>query len=358
MHILLNAQTWLFLTLCSFFYIPALASEDLLIFPEIRALDTNGDSSKEPDTAASVDLFATAQYGKLRLLGEIFISENDVAAERLQIGYEFVPDNSIWLGRFHNPIGYWNIQYHHGNYLQTSISRPEIAKLEHNGGLFPSHLFGVLLETTQYTGNGAQDYTFAAGTSPELRPVLNKQGLSGLVLHPLEIANPGKGRHKLNLTARFAYRPDTTENTQIGLFATHVEIAISGSSADAVALSTAGLFAHWEMQNLTINSSLFFTRDTVESGASRSSGSFSSGYLQLDYLFNNHWTLFARAEDTVSENADPYLNLMQNFSARGQVAGLRWDFTRRQALKLEVSQKDRAGKTFITTGLNWTAMFP
>jgi hypothetical protein len=32
------------------------------------------------------------------------------------------------------PLGYWNTQFHHGNYLQSSISRPEVARFDARGG--------------------------------------------------------------------------------------------------------------------------------------------------------------------------------------------------------------------------------
>jgi hypothetical protein len=359
MNKVLVTVTCLILTACSALLpVSVHAAEDLLIFPEIRTTRVNDDVSNSSDTIATVDFFGSASYGQLRLLGEVFVTEDSIEAERLQIGYDFTSLTTAWAGRYHNPLGYWNTQYHHGTYLQTSISRPEIAKLEHNGGLFPSHVTGLLLETSHaINSDGFLDFSFAAGTSPELSEN-NELDATGPVLHPMKIFDPSKGNHKLNLTARIVYRPDAINNNQLGLFASQVEVAANDLSVNSVDLSIAGLYIYWETQNLNIYSSLFFARDIVTLNMVKNKGSFTSGYVQLDYLLQGSWTLYGRVENTYGETGDPYLTLMENFSPEAQVAGIRWDIFTKQALKLEASRKLKAGKTFITTMLNWSASFP
>ncbi|VAW65135.1 hypothetical protein MNBD_GAMMA11-2129 [hydrothermal vent metagenome] len=353
LHILLSA------CLCQF-SVSAQAVEDLLVFPEVRAVSAN-DVASSSDIFAIIDFFGSASYGQFRLLGEVVLTEDDVEAERLQLGYEFSGAATGWLGRFHNPLGFWNTQFHHGTYLQTSISRPEIAKLEHNGGLFPSHITGVLLETTQNLNDGASlDFSFAAGTSPELRA--NTGQTVDLVLHPMEVFNPKKGDHRLNLTAQAAYRSGGTYNNQLGTFISNVEISVAGNSVKKIDLSIAGLFAYWEKQNFNAYSALFFAKDRVETGLSTRTGSFSSGYVQLDYLLQDSWVLFARVEDTFGDAGDPYFELMTQFSPETQVAGIRWDITYTQSLKFEISSREstgiNAGESYTSTLLNWSAVFP
>ena len=62
----------------------------------------------------------------LRLFGEYLVSSVEHDLERFQIGYELVPDTLIWAGRFHQPASAWNVEHHHGRYLQTSITRPAV----------------------------------------------------------------------------------------------------------------------------------------------------------------------------------------------------------------------------------------
>jgi hypothetical protein len=67
-----------------------------------------------------------------------------VEVERLSLRYDFDDRFKISGGRFHTPVNYWNTAFHHGLWLQTTISRPEMIK---GGGTFqPVHLVGVIAE--------------------------------------------------------------------------------------------------------------------------------------------------------------------------------------------------------------------
>ncbi|WP_394821800.1 hypothetical protein [Pendulispora albinea] len=61
--------------------------------------------------------------------------------ERLHIRWK--PTKAFFLeaGRFHTDIGYWNVAYHHGKWLQLSIERPRLLLL--HGGLLPVHWIGA-----------------------------------------------------------------------------------------------------------------------------------------------------------------------------------------------------------------------
>src|SRR6266550_3960902 len=50
-----------------------------------------------------------------------------VEVERSIIRYDYNDYFKISFGRYHTPIGYWNTAFHHGAWLQTSISRPDDA---------------------------------------------------------------------------------------------------------------------------------------------------------------------------------------------------------------------------------------
>ena len=66
----------------------------------------------------------THESARLRLFTELHAGKGgNGEIARFQAGWRFTPRTTLWMGRFHNPQGYWNTQYHHGTYLQTSISR-------------------------------------------------------------------------------------------------------------------------------------------------------------------------------------------------------------------------------------------
>lgn len=343
---------WVLFLFGAFVSLTARAEGELLLFPEIRLDHKHGDSREDTDLTPSVDIFGTARRGRFRLLGELTLTDEGVEAERLKLGYAFSPGAVVWAGRLHNPLGYWITQYHHGNYLQNSISRPEVARFDDNGGLFPNHVTGVLLDITHATGNRAFDYSLLAGVAPELRAG------SSSVLHPVDLLDINSGTHKFSVTGRFAYRPDSAAGNQIGVFAGFAEMPVTNSRYDTVELTVAGLFASWRFDKLDLKGALYLVRDELDDSGVKDDGHFATGYVQADYPAYEVWIPFFRYEHSVGEDDDPYVGLMNAFVPRRQVLGLRWDFSRNQALKLEYSWNHASSKTFGETLLNWSAVFP
>jgi len=298
-----------------------LAEGELLLFPEIRFEHQQGDSLGDIGTTPSLDLFGTAHRGQLRLLGEMVVSDDEVEIERLQLGYAVSPGTTLWAGRVHNPLGYWITQYHHGSYLQTSISRPEVARFDDQGGLFPSHITGLLLDATHTRENQAFDYALLVGAGPELRTGNNS------TLHSVDLFDIDNGKHRLNITGRFAYRPDSASGSQIGLFANYVEMPIRNTSNDTLELTIAGAFSYWQFTDLTLTGALYLARDELDSRGTKESGNFASGYVQADYLAYEEWTPYTRFEKSFGDDNDPYVELMNDFIPSRQMLGVRWDFS-------------------------------
>jgi len=65
--------------------------------------------------------------------------------QRFVLNYTRSDAFNIAAGRYHTALGYWNHTYHHGTWLQPSISRPEIFRFEFEGGVMPEHSVGVEL---------------------------------------------------------------------------------------------------------------------------------------------------------------------------------------------------------------------
>jgi hypothetical protein len=64
--------------------------------------------------------------------------------ERGFIRFDHSDAFKLSVGRFHTPIGYWNNAYHHGLYLQTTVSRPEM--IDFGATYQPVHFIGLLAE--------------------------------------------------------------------------------------------------------------------------------------------------------------------------------------------------------------------
>jgi hypothetical protein len=61
--------------------------------------------------------------------------------ERVIIRYDRNDYFRVSFGRYHTPINYWNTAFHHGQWLQTTISRPEMTQF--GGSFIPVHFWGV-----------------------------------------------------------------------------------------------------------------------------------------------------------------------------------------------------------------------
>jgi hypothetical protein len=102
---------------------------------------------------------------KVSYFGEITFNAQPsgytVEVERSLIRYDYNDYFKISFGRFHTPIGYWNTAFHHGAWLQTSISRPEMVKF---GGTFiPVHFVGFLAEGNIPSGGAGLSYSVGVG---------------------------------------------------------------------------------------------------------------------------------------------------------------------------------------------------
>ena len=64
--------------------------------------------------------------------------------ERMILRFDESDRFKVSFGRYHTPINYWNTAFHHGQWLQTTISRPEM--IQFGGRFLPVHFVGALAE--------------------------------------------------------------------------------------------------------------------------------------------------------------------------------------------------------------------
>src|SRR5713101_5105732 len=84
-----------------------------------------------------------------------------VEVERNIIRYDYIDYFKLSVGRYHTPIGYWNTAFHHGAWLQTTISRPDFVRF---GGTFiPVHFVGFLAEGNIPSGGAGLSYSAGVG---------------------------------------------------------------------------------------------------------------------------------------------------------------------------------------------------
>src|SRR3989441_12599807 len=124
-----------------------------------------------------------------------------VEVERSIIRYDYNDYFKLSFGRYHTPIGYWNTAFHHGAWLQTTISRPEMVKV---GGTFiPVHFVGFLAEGNEPSGGAGLSYSVGVGN-----------GRSSIISRP---GDAGDNNNNRAWVANIYSRPAKLYGLQLGV---------------------------------------------------------------------------------------------------------------------------------------------
>jgi hypothetical protein len=95
--------------------------------------------------------------------------------ERLMIRFDRSDQFKVSFGRYHTPINYWNTAFHHGSWLQTTISRPEMVQF--GSRFIPVHFVGALVEG-KLAANGA-NLSYQGGIGNGRGNVISRGGDTG-----------------------------------------------------------------------------------------------------------------------------------------------------------------------------------
>jgi hypothetical protein len=314
----------------------------------------------DEDTWFNADaVFGLTQH-QFRVFGEFYITPDEHDLERLQFGFEFVPETVLWLGRFHQPASAWNTEHHHGRYLQTAITRPFIERWEDEQGLIPQHITGALFESRQPIGaDGAVQFLGGAGAGPSLRHSRYE---------PIDLINSNPGEHRLSVTGRVAYLPEYVGTSSFGVLYGHDQITtnspfvLSALNSHHAVLSIYGAYGDWNSGSWRIIGANYYVDVALDHRTH--DASFMSGYLQVERQIANKFTVFGRTEDSARMQESSYVALFDNHDGDVEIAlrrnalGLRWDYVKRQALTIELSHVVSLRQRSDEVRLQWSAVVP
>ncbi len=327
-------------------------SGELLLFPAVtgfyRSRPVPGLSRNK--VRPEIQVFYSTDWGRLRFLAEALASSEESEVERFQLGWLLPSGASLWLGRFHTPLGAWNAEHHHGAYLQTSISRPAIIEYEDFAGVLPTHVTGLLFEGTAARGEGLVSYMVSAGRGPTLEED---------ELRPVEIHHPGRGGSR-TLSAQLGYRPQADQGWEAGVVLSASRIPVRGQPGwDEAALRLAGAYVRWDAGRWRLVGELFRVAHRPAGPAAPGRGAFTAAYLQPEYRLGADWTAFGRLEGRGGWRDDAYLDLFPDALAGRAVAGLRLGVGANQAVKFELSRGERHDRLrFNELAVQWSMAFP
>jgi hypothetical protein len=331
----------------------------LLAFLSARGserFDADRPSDRPAHGTAIADVLYTYSRGKLRLLAEGAAATDDAEIDRLQVGWELVPDTLVWLGKFHQPASSWNFGHDHGHYLQTAISTPAIEKWADDAGVLPENITGALFDSRRPVGSAAVQVSLAVGIAPN---PIRKDDRSYWV-RPISA-----GSHQAGWSARLALLPDYVgSSSSIGLLAAEHELNADVLVADGslngarhIDETVYGAYADGDWDPWSLHAALYHVDLSLRGTAAMRNEEFVAGYAQLERRFADRYTAFFRQEDSAKAQESSYLHAVQNqFAVRSSLAGVRWDFARHQAITWEASRTAMLSNRFTKISLQWSAV--
>lgn len=269
--------------------------------------------------------FASRLSNKISYFGEVSLSAQpnlyNVDLERSFIRYDVNDAVKISFGRFHTPINYWNTAFHHGAWLQTTISRPDMIRF---GGTFePVHFVGAQSEgnipsrglNLGYNvgfGNGRGSIFSRAADNGDVNN--NRAWLVNVFSRPSKFKHlqVGGSFYQDKVSAEFTISPDGL-NFSESIAAGHLIWA--GESPEFLA----------EFANVRHRSHL--TQRTFNS---------QGGYAQIAYripYWERRWKPYFRYDYVEAPEGAPVFATAEN--VRGFTLGMRYDISDFSALKGE-----------------------
>ncbi len=127
-------------------------------FGDINFGRTSNDADTKGFTLGQLALHMISQLSpRVTFFGEISFSPRtdagtgspaatgfNVEVERMILRFDHSDRLKVSFGRYHTPINYWNTAFHHGAWLQTTITRPEMTRF--GSQFLPVHFIGGLVE--------------------------------------------------------------------------------------------------------------------------------------------------------------------------------------------------------------------
>ena len=353
----------LLMTLASSPLASADAKHDVLAFLSLERFEMLSASDPALDgfeTPATSDFLYTYNSDRFRFLAEYVWSNSESELERIQAAWQIDNKTMLWVGRFHTISKYWTTEYHHGQFMQTSISRPAVEEWEDDGGPMPSHITGLWLER-EYSikGQSVINLGLATGLAPKF---------AGQTLVPFDFLDPDSG-HDLAVSGRLVYRPDVLSMNQFGLALAYNDIAVVSESSPAlvdlnsISQVTLSLFANWQWNDWRLSTNWVYLDIDMRYRDGDVEDDLILGYVQGEYQATKNWTIFGRSEFGLDEDSSPYLQLLPGFVAHRNMVGVRWDFTNSQAVTMEFADASMQGDDFSNDDfkelrIQWSAVFP
>jgi hypothetical protein len=236
--------------------------------------------------------------------------------ERMIIRFDQSDQFKVSLGRYHTPINYWNTAFHHGQWLQTTITRPEM--VEFGGKFLPVHFVGVLVEGTAVADGW--NVTYQGGFGNGRGSVISRAGDAG--------DNNGYRAWLLNAFSK----PDRLYGLQFGGSLYEDRITLPSTQQFAERIVAGHVVWLKEDPELIAEVAGVRHRDLVTSAVTWSHAYYVQAAYRLPW-FHQLWKPYFRFEHIGVNPQDVVFRGVPNLD--GATLGIRYDFTQYACIKGE-----------------------
>ena len=264
--------------------------------------------------------FTSLLAPRLGFFGEVSSTSKsgsfNIVIERAIIRWDENDQFKLSFGRYHTPINYWNTAFHHGQWLQTSVSRPEMTKF--GGKFIPVHFVGGLIEGSAAAGGLNLGYKVGIGNG-------RFSDISGA-------GDAGDVNSNRAYLGGLTVRPDALYDLQMGATYYHDLLTLTGNK---------------EFGERIFSAHVVWTRETPEfiaeyakvkhhEMATGNDYDSDAWYVQLAYrlpIFDQKVKPYVRYEKIDTPAGDLVYADVKDFEM--SLGGIRYDFTDTLAVKLE-----------------------
>jgi hypothetical protein len=297
--------------------------------------DINFSESKHPDGPRGFSLgqltlhLASPLSPRVTFFGELsFTARSDAGTgmpaatgfnaevERLILRFDQSDQLKVSFGRYHTPVNYWNTAYHHGQWLQTTILRPEM--IQFGGRFLPVHFIGGLVEGS--VPAGGLNLNYKGGVGNGRGSVISRGGDAG--------DNNGKRAFLVNGFSK----PDQLFGLEFGGSGYFDTVTLADNREFGERIISGYAVWHKETPEILFEYAAVRHEESATSLVTWSRAS----YIQLAYrlpAFKAALKPYYRFEHIDVDAADAMFTSVRGLD--GSTAGLRWDLSSFAAVKFE-----------------------
>ena len=332
----------------------------------------------------NLDLYLAPDFGsRARMLAEVVMEPDatsqgiGIDTERLQVGYAFSNALTVWMGRFHTPIGFFVISYHHGGQLQTAIDKPRFLDWEDHAGNLPVHTTGIFA-TGQFPMRGEDRLVYFVWAGNGSRLTTDGQNVTNI---DMNMSHDDNSDTSLGTQIRWFFS-GKLEGLNTGFTAMTQRMDSSPHSNDPTSftdqgaqfadmtnpntgtwfvsqLNLLGVYAVYENHGFEWLNEYFNFQNKLNESSDGASGTFYSwaGYSQLAYWFPGNWAPFVRVEQGDFNKDDPFFAGQYNgLPYSKQAAGVRYNLDDATCVKAEIATTYFATHSATNSGEGYNSL--